>query len=257
MFQKRIIIGGVPRSGTTLLRYILDASPRIIAGPETGFFRQPLAVQQGRVLRVARRVDRALGIGEALVADIIERGRSSIACFDEMMLAYRQRAEVGEKDVWAEKTPWNCVSYHWLARDDAQPHFISLVRDGRDVVTSKLDGEYYISVQTYVDTLRLVLAFDHPKHLVVRYEDMVADAAGCFQRLFEFLDLPFTPEALERYREPSVTRDAAKVRQPKLQHAVTTEWVERWRAPEHAAQVQSLLDRAEAVELLRECGYEA
>lgn len=257
MFQKRIIVGGVPRSGTTLLRYILDASPRIIAGPETGFFRQPLAVQQNRVVRVARRLDRTLGIGEAHVANIIKHGRSSIACFDEMMLAYRQRAEMVEKDIWAEKTPWNCVSYHWLAREDAQLHFISLVRDGRDVVTSKLDGEYYISVQTYVDTLRLVLTFDHPRHLVVRYEDMVADAAGCFRRVFEFLDIPFAPEALERYREPSVTRDATKVRQPKVQRAISTEWVERWRAPEHKERVQSLLDRVEAVELLRVSGYEA
>ena len=46
---KRIIIGGLPRSGSTLLRFMLDRAPSILAGPETNFFRMPLWHCQAKI----------------------------------------------------------------------------------------------------------------------------------------------------------------------------------------------------------------
>ena len=114
MFTRRLIIGGVPRAGTTLFRYVIDASPDMLAGPETGFFLRPLALQQARADRVAARVDRALEIGKEAIQGIIEESTSSVEAYDRMMAAYAGRAGV-EKNAWAEKTPWNCSSYEWLA----------------------------------------------------------------------------------------------------------------------------------------------
>ncbi|WP_139193183.1 sulfotransferase [Anaerobacillus alkalilacustris] len=37
-FKKRIIIGGLPRAGSTLLRCLLDSSKYIVCGHETYFF---------------------------------------------------------------------------------------------------------------------------------------------------------------------------------------------------------------------------
>jgi Sulfotransferase family len=77
-FEKRIIIGGMPRSGTTLFRYILDASPTILAGPETGFFLRPFALQQAQAERVASRVNRSLELGADVIAEMIRSSTSSV-----------------------------------------------------------------------------------------------------------------------------------------------------------------------------------
>jgi hypothetical protein len=253
-FEKRIIVGGMPRSGTTLFRYVLDASPTIIAGPETGFFLRPFALQQAQADRVAARVDRSLELGADVIAEMIRSSRSSIEAFDRMVAAYRNRAGV-RKTVWAEKTPWNCSAYHWLRIEDAGLYIVSLIRDPRDVVTSVLDEGYYISIQMTLETLRLVLAFDDPRHLTVRYEDMVGHPEQCFRYVFRFLDLPFTVEMLDGYRTPSITRDARKVRQPKVQKAISTEWMQRWRAPEHAARIDAFMKHPLTSETLARARY--
>jgi hypothetical protein len=171
-----------------------------------------------------------------------------------MMAAYRTRASL-RKTAWAEKTPWNCSAYHWLRIEDPDLYIVSLIRDPRDVVTSVLNDKYHVSIQRSLETLRLVLAFEDRRHLIVRYEDMVSDPAQHFREVFGFLGLPFPAQTLERYRDPSVTRDPSKVRQPKVQAAISTEWIGRWPAPEHAARIQALMRHPLAPDMLERAGY--
>jgi hypothetical protein len=77
----------------------------------------------------------------------------------------------------------------------------------------------------------------------------------CFREVFGFLELPFAAQTLERYREPSVTRDPAKVRQPKVQEAISTEWIGRWPAPEHAPRIEALMRHPLAPDTLERAGY--
>lgn len=229
----------MPRAGTTLFRSVLDASPMIISGPETAFFLRPFALQQRRAERVAARIDRALDLGAPIIQDIIQRSTSAIACFDELMTLYRSQAGVPEKTIWAEKTPWNCASYHWLHDADSDAAFISLIRDPRDAATSIRDGAYYQSPQVCLETLQLVRMFDTPSHTIVRYEDMVTDPSTTFARVFEALGLPMG-DALTAYREPAATRDPTKVRQPRVHDAIDARSVGRWRDPDHAARVRDV-----------------
>ena len=173
-FSKRIIIGGLPRSGTTLFRYVLDASSRIICGPETSFFLRPLTEQRKRAHRVAARVNRALEIGEDVIIEALARARRSVECFDAVMTIYQQTA--GEsKDIWAEKSPRNCLSYEWLYDEEPEIYFVSLIRDGRDVVTSIVEGsdEYHVTIDRMSSRWRPSIGFKRGRHLVVRYEDLV------------------------------------------------------------------------------------
>lgn len=257
MFNRRIIIGGLPRSGTTLFRYVLDASDRIISGPETGFFRRPFVEQRKRLRAVARRVNRALDLGEDVIADIIAGSSTSIDCFDALMRAYANRAGTPHKNTWAEKTPRNCLSYRWLADECHTLHFVSLIRDGRDVVTSVLDGriEYHVEIERYVESLEAVFGFDHPQHQIVRYEDMVLRPEETFRRVFELLDLPFTTMALQRYRKVSLTRDPRKVIQPKATGEISAQWIGRWRQPEHRERIKEFLADKRAMRWLGHSGY--
>lgn len=256
-FDKRIIIGGLPRAGTTLFRYILDASPNIICGPETAFFTRTLSAHQSRADRAAQRTDRALEIGTKVIERAILGSRSLFDAYDQMMIVYCAKAGT-RKSVWAEKTPQNCSMYHALALEQSDAYFVSLIRDGRDVLTSVIDGrpDYHVSVQRYVEAMRFVHAFEHPRHIIVRYEDMVADAAACFRRVFDFLGMEYTPQMLEHYRRASVTRDASKVNQPKVAQAVSTEWIGRWQAPAHRARVAEIKADPRVAEWLAKAGYE-
>ncbi|HWB20081.1 MAG TPA: sulfotransferase [Phycisphaerales bacterium] len=255
-FEKRIIIGGLPRAGTTLFRYMLDASNQVISGPETAFFLQTLSTHQNRVERSAQRINRALEIGEEAIREAILDSRTSFEAFDMMMSAYC-RAHGVKKTMWAEKTPFNCASYNWLAMEHADAHFISLVRDGRDVLTSKIDDreDYHVSIQRYVESMQFVYGFKHDHHMIVRYEDMVADSAGMMMRVCDFLGIAFDAGMLERYRHEAPTRDATKVHQPKVQQPVSSAWIGRWAKPEHTERMRAIAADERVTQWLVRSGY--
>ena len=256
MFEKRIIIGGLPRAGTTLFRFVLDASPSIVCGPETAFFTQALSVSQNRLERTAARLGRVLEIKHRVIERAIRESATTFEAFDQMMEAYCRT--IGQrKSIWAEKTPFNCSMYHSLAMECADAYFVSLIRDGRDVLTSVVDGrrEYHVTIQRYVETLRYVYGFEHDRHLIVRYEEMVSNPEACFRSTFAFLGLPFTNESLERYRERAASRDLSKVNQPKLLDSISTHWIGRWQAPGHEARMLELHRDPRVSRWLERSGY--
>jgi len=255
-FNKRVVIGGLPRSGSTLFRYILDASPFIVCAPETAFFLKPFADQKKRLNRVAKRVDRALDIGEDVIAEKIACSVSSIEAYDKLMSLYCERNGLN-KEVWAEKTPRNCFSYEWLQEDQSDIYFVSMIRDGRDVITSKLPGrdDYHCSIERYIETLGAVYGFCSKNHLIVKYEDLVKSPHEIMCRVFDFFGLHFPMTVLAEYPIPSATRDPAKVNQPKVTHGISQQWVGRWQAPEHTERVDMFMGNPRAVEWLRRSGY--
>lgn len=255
-FSTRIIIGGMPRAGTTLFRCVLDASEHIICGPETTFFLRPLSIQQQQTKRIARRIDRALEIGEDVIAQAITDARTSFEAFDTIMARYAEHAGV-TKSGWAEKSPWNCSAYNWLALENPDAFFISLIRDGRDVVTSIVNERkgYHVPIQRYVEVMRMVHTFEHPRHLIVRYEDMVKDPKACFRDVFSSCGLPFDNAVLEQYRESTTTRDPAKVNQPRMREPINADVVARWKRPEHAARIAAFMADKRAVNWLEHSGY--
>lgn len=260
MFDTRVIVGGLPRSGSTLLRFMLDRSDELIAGPETGFFLEPLSHQQARVTRKAARIAAKLDLDADVVAAHIIDGTSTVDAFDRIMRDYA--AVVGRQSRgWAEKTPRNCFSYGWLAAENPEDAvFISTVRDGLDVVTSiddrqGPDGDYYCSVQRYCDAMAAVYGFDSDRHRIVFYEDLVADPAATMRALFEWLGVVYTPSVVMGATEPSATRDLSKVNQPKLAESIQDRWVGRWDDARHADRVNEFFAHPAAARWRQRAGY--
>jgi hypothetical protein len=255
-FTKRLIIGGPPRSGTTLVRWVLDASDTIIAGPELGLFVKPWTPDRRFAQKLDEKIDRALGLGRDVIRAEIEDHDDPVRCCDALMARYMERAGVA-KHGWAEKTPNNCLRYRELAEARGDLYFLSVVRDPRDVVTSRLEpgSDYYCEPERAVRALRAVSAFEHPRHAVVRYEDIVADPARAFERVFEFLGEPFDPVFLERSRRTGVTRDPARVRQPKVTRPISADWSGRWRDPAHEDRIERFMNEPGAPEVLDAFGY--
>ena len=91
-FTKRIIVGGLPRSGSTLLRFLLDASPSIISGPETAFLTKPLELHQARAERSCAGLARVLGLEPEPLARCIDRSHDTVEAFDGVMSLFGRRA---------------------------------------------------------------------------------------------------------------------------------------------------------------------
>src|SRR6185312_10265376 len=130
-------IVGVGRSGTTLLRLMLDAHPQLAIPSET-LFLQELIKQTAtpeRFVDIAAASETwpnmAMSREELSAA---AAGASSLS--DAIRAFYRHYARRHGKTRWGDKTPYYRVSMTGIARLLPEAHFIHVIRDGRDSALS-------------------------------------------------------------------------------------------------------------------------
>ena len=209
-----IFVIGSPRSGTTLLRLILDSHPRISCGAETHFLRDLEAI-------VGRNWDLVATYG--LDREWwLSRIRDLYADFQAEVLGRSGKAR------WAEKDPTYTLHLAFIEELFPDAVYVHLLRDGHDVVASFRDRWGYRSAARaartewarYVRAARaLQRRLPGERFLELRYEELVADPEAQGQRLFAFLGedwdasvLDFDPaehRATERYRRFTAGRREA------------------------------------------------
>jgi len=134
-----LILLGVSRSGTTLLRVILDRSPGV-AIPDESFFVPLLARRHGRTIDAERFLDdvsriptiRDWGVS---VADVAGRVRPGMPTGEAIAAIYEAYADAAGKPRWGDKTPMHMR--HLALLDELFPgaQYVHLIRDGRDAAT--------------------------------------------------------------------------------------------------------------------------
>lgn len=258
--SKLIIVGGLPRSGSTYLRFLLDSSDSILAGPETNFFNFPLWQAQGRAEKISDRLSKKLDIDYSSVSNAILNSTSSVDSFKKIMQVYAQTHN-SNKVVFAEKTPRNCYAYSRISSESDNVYFISTMRSGLDIVTSKITDHhrnkgYWCSLQRYIDDCNAIFSFNHERHYIWNYEKAMLDPIGEARKVFDFVKEPFKEEYLDKVNQASTTRDLSKVNQPKLSQPLSSDWIERWRSPEHKEKVSEFLSNDQAMHWLKKTGYE-
>lgn len=255
MFDKRIIIGGLPRSGSSLLKNIVDSHPAIVCGHESGIFIRPYQEQLKQRRHLMKRFQRIYDIPRSTTKKIMKNSESAIECFDRIMEIYCEKNNI-EKTIWADKTPRNCLNYQNSYDENQEVYFISIIRDGRDVVTSKKPHHehYWCSVERYIQTMKAIYSFNKGRHLIVRYEDMTNGSDKFFRKLMGFLEIPFFEQMLVDYRKNKITnrREDEKTRSP-----ITRKWVGRWREEQHRERIAAFMSNSEAVYWLKYSGYES
>lgn len=270
--HRGIVVLGMPRSGTTLLRRLLDAHPRIAAPGETFLLRGAARFLESET--IADGIDygvlgglRAAGFAED---DVLRRLRDLVFGFlDEV-------ADSEGKPRWAAKTAVDSFHIENIERVFGEhAYFVCLLRHGLDVVCSldEFSGEvrgYIRELHAYVaryprpleafahawaDVTRGLLDFAdrHPgTALVCRYEDLVREPEATLGRILGFVDEDFDPRLLKaafRGGEVKGLGDWKTYSKP----AIDTESLERWRELPEAA----LAGLAEIVNpTLAAAGYE-
>ena len=280
------IVVGVPRSGTTLLRLMLDAHPLVAVPPET-YFLLPVAraYREGQV----RTPDQLFAMVTAthvwddfkLAKDAYYERLLALAPFtvpDGVRLFYRMYADRFDKPRWGDKTPRYTRMMRSIERMLPEARFVHVIRDGRDVAVS-LRGTWFApgqDVATLASDWKERIEYARKAgalcthYLEVRYEDLVLNTRDVLLAICRFVDLPFD-ERMETYHRSAQERlddlgthynpdGSVKVsRQSRLQiHAFSTRpptatRIGRWRQ-ELSLEEQQAFDRV-AGDLLRELGY--
>jgi len=217
------VIVGSPRSGTTLLRSMVDAHPEIAIPPETGF---AVAVTQlpsdeGLRLRFFETLTQfppdAPSWGDFEIdAETFWQQLTRISPFsvtEGLRCFYRCYADRFGKQRWGDKTPMYCCHLQTIEQVLPEAHFVHIIRDGRDAALSLRN--LWFSPGRDMETLARHWVRDVAtareqgrkcrKYMEVRYEDLVSGSRQVVMDVCNFVELLYHP-AMEKYYERTPDR---------------------------------------------------
>jgi hypothetical protein len=264
-----VLILGVRRSGTTLLRVMLDRHSQLAVPDETYF-----------VPQLADRYLRRVGADEFLedVQRVVEwdlpldviraRLRDGMPVGEAIGTVYAVYAAAQGKPRWGDKTPMYMQNLRLLERLFPDALYVHLIRDGRDAALSFLAmprglvTETWMHPRTTTDfacqwrtevaaARRLGRRVGAARYVEVRYEELVGDVEAALRRICGFAGLAYEPAMVEYAGNVDVS---AKPHQQRLTQP-PTKGVRDWRLEMPAADVAAF--EQVAGDLLGELGYEA
>ena len=255
--QNPLIIIGGPRSGTSLLRLIINAHSDVLVPPECGFiiwlyprYSEWNVVNSNDPTKVAAFVDDLLGCKKM---DTWQLDRTDVAKHIQSLqpenyadlcgtvyLAYATR--MGRKvQGWGDKNNFHIHHLDELRSIYEDARFLHIVRDGRDVacsyrevMNSSSDSPYAPVLETDIDGIAaewsgnvmkvdsFVKLLPPEKGTTIRYEDLVSDPSKVVAELCRWLELLFEPEMLLFYKGN---------RARNLEPRITLDWKKRTLGP--------------------------
>lgn len=192
-----IFVVGSMRSGSTMLRLILDSHPNVAIGPETGFMGAVLATKRIPNWKFGDQWYTRLGWTEPEI-DALLRG-----FYGELFA--RHAAQQG-KQRWGDKTPFHTAHMATMAQVFPSAVFVGIVRHPGAVAASLRDSFNYgfeealsYWAATNLDMLRSAGALGS-RFVLCRYEDLVGQSEPVLRRLVAWLGEPWSPDVLEHHR---------------------------------------------------------
>jgi protein-tyrosine sulfotransferase len=244
-----IVILGMPRSGTTLLRRLLDAHPAICCPSETNVLSAAARFLREEAFAGGVSVGVVSGLGFAGIAEQVVVARLREFVFGLLQDICRQ----SRKKRWAEKTAFNIFYLDQIEQlCGGSCRFLCVVRHPLDVVCSIKEltdkMEMYVSeLHTYVRQypapleafahawvemhrrLRCFVSNHHDDCLMLKYEDLVHDPAEELQRVFDFLGEPADVPAILAQAVHGTEAIGLGDWKTYERRAIHTESVGRWR----------------------------
>jgi hypothetical protein len=210
------IIVGAPRSGTTLLRLMLDAHPDLAIPPETGFLPRAARLRLSLFLRprLFNLVTQSTPAWPDFHLDRSEFRESleqirPFSVSEGIRAFYRLYAQKHGKFRSGDKTPLYALEMPAIRSLLPEAHFIHIIRDGRDVALSLRNtwfapskdiaalARYWVRIVT---TARAE-GRNSSSCSELRYEDLLADTEGNLRAICQSLQLEFHPCMLEYWRD--------------------------------------------------------
>lgn len=217
-----VFVVGVPRSGTTLLRLILNAHSQVSLGPETHFFKQ-----------VWEHKGQYGDLSDTNNLQTLWRDYSGTKSFDDF--AFDNPAQVEKhvmqvvrdypnflqallelyanyhhKPIWGEKTPEHLLYVPQILQWYPNAKIVHVIRDPRavcaslakvpwasnDVVSNARVWNRYLAFAEGLETPRQTASL-----LDIRYEDLIFNPEGILRQICAFIGIDFEPTMLSFYKE--------------------------------------------------------
>ena len=208
--KRIIIVGGVPRSGTSLVQKILGLNSRIYAGPEFDHL--------NAIAKLFKNFNEGVASGRLKNYFDQETIAAEFGDFIERLMLRKADAEGVE--FISEKTPDNILAFEKLSELLPGSKFIWVVRDPRAVISSfqkvfrRSDGTAHVGKDIKADLELHRIYFDagqsfldkYPeKCQVIRYEQLVSNPKSIVGDLCKFLQIEFEENMLETERKSDVS----------------------------------------------------
>jgi Sulfotransferase family len=282
------VIVGAPRSGTTLLRMMLDAHPNLAIPPETGFLTaDPASLQRLSPRQFADYIEQFppgatawqdFRIPSPVWHDTLEN-IEPFSPANAFRAFYRLYAARFSKTRWGDKTPLHVFGMEQIGNMLPESRFIHVIRDGRDVALSW--RKTWFAPGQDMETLashwkQWVTAGQSSRkrdghYVEIRYEELIQETASVLQRICEYIALDFQPAMLnyfeksparlaehaERRRSDGtliVSREQRLEQQRRVANPPSSERVQAWRATLTRAEREAFA--SVAGDLLEALGYE-
>jgi hypothetical protein len=191
-----IIIGGCPRSGTTLARALIGMHPEIASPTEE--YNLLMWITKDKVLTTKLGLNKdTLETHKVRHLDLITRAETVL----QMYLKQNNKPHI------VLKHPLHIIILKRLFYHFPNMKFIHVIRDGRDVACSlrthpkrrihkgkiipnPIHNPYKWCVRQWISCILQGQQYrDHPNYLEIKYEDLVNNTISTMKNVFSFLDL--------------------------------------------------------------------
>lgn len=233
MVQYPIIIGGFYRSGTSLLRRLLDSHHHIYCGPEVKFFRDfygNYLKDELAHLRLFSTI-RTMGLNEKTLLEVF--GKAFIEC-------HSLAAKKAGKRRWADKNPENVLYLdQWHTLLEGELMFVNVIRNPLDALASlneagfkkTIPQEFVRKMALYKKYLEKTYAFieKYPElSFTIRYEDLTINPRETLTELLSFLGESYDEAMLQEFFSH---HRKAGIEDPKVAktRSIHTQSIHRWK----------------------------
>jgi hypothetical protein len=197
-----IFIGGMFKSGTTLLRAMLGQHSAIASGLETYWFDWDWSQRDsGEMRQVLARLADYFDMDADAVFALAESAATSEDFLSRLMDEVARRRG---KQRWAEKTPGNIahIDRIWKAWPGAQ--VIHILRDPRDVFASLVEAKKWNTAAEFAERWVAIVGRNQQllselrpgaqSYLTLRYESLIAAPDAVMRRVLAFLNEKWEPQ---------------------------------------------------------------
>lgn len=205
MTRAPIFVGGMFKSGTSLLRAMLGQHSAIASGLETYWFDWDWQTRESEAMKVM--YGRLARFFDMSVVEVTGMAMKSEAAEEFLTTLMGEVAQRQGKPRWAEKTPGNIAHADriWKAWPDAQ--IVHIIRDPRDVFASLVEAKKWDTPEEFAERwistigrglrLNAELNPSSKAHMAIRYEDLIAAPEQTMRGVIKFLGEPWEQAAGE------------------------------------------------------------
>lgn len=269
-----LFLVGCERSGTTLLRLMLNAHPQVKIPTESHFIADLIDKFGFKSKLTDVQIDEAISIvvsnqrwidWELCKRELEERIRAleQPDIIDIVNLVFAQKLENSQALYWGDKTPKYSNYMPDLEMMFPLSKFIHITRDGRDVCLSFLKTNWigpWVSriAPFWVNRVKAAhlsgRSLEKGRYLHVKYEDLVSDPERSLKAICNFMGISYDPQMLHYTEslEENVSGLSMKHHQ-KLKRQPETSDTDRWKSEMKVLDI--LVFEAYSHNTLEEFGY--